>query len=112
MLQISEFGLIEVTRQRSRGNIERLLTRACPACSGSGRVKTDLTLALDLRRALLAPPRLFSAGQTVRVRVQPSLARLLQEEEPRILEETQEDLGVQLVLLNEEGVAGFEILKD
>jgi ribonuclease G len=112
VLPLSEFGLIEVTRQRSRGNIERLLTRACPACSGSGRVKTDLTLALDLRRALLAPPRLFSAGQTVRVRVQPSLARLLQEEEPRILEETQETLGVQLVLLNEEGVAGFEILKD
>ena len=69
VLPLSEFGLIEVTRQRSRGNIERLLTRSCPACSGSGRVKTDLTLALDLRRALLAPPRLFSAGQTVRVRV-------------------------------------------
>ena len=30
VLPLSEFGLIEVTRQRSRGNIERLLTRACP----------------------------------------------------------------------------------
>jgi ribonuclease G len=111
VLPLSEFGLIEVTRQRSRGNIERLLTRACPACGGSGRVKTDLTLALDLRRALLAPPRLFSAGQTVRVRVQPSLAHLLQDDEPKILEEAQEALGVQLVLLSEEGVAGFEILR-
>ena len=40
ILPISEFGLIEITRQRSRGNLERVLTRGCPACSGSGRVKT------------------------------------------------------------------------
>ena len=52
VLQISEFGLIEITRQRSRGNLERVLTRSCPCCSGAGRVKTDLTVALDLRRTL------------------------------------------------------------
>ena len=64
ILQISEFGLIEITRQRSRGNLERVLTRGCPACSGSGRVKSDRTVALDLRRSLLAPPNLFTAGET------------------------------------------------
>ena len=63
VLPLSEFGLIEVTRQRTRGNIERLLTRACPACCGSGRVKTDRTASLDLRRALLAPPVLFVPGR-------------------------------------------------
>ena len=39
MLQISEFGLVELTRQRSRGNLERTLTRPCPCCGGSGRVE-------------------------------------------------------------------------
>jgi ribonuclease G len=112
VLPLSEFGLIEVTRQRSRGNIERLLTRACPVCSGSGRVKTDLTLALDLRRELFAPPRLFTPGQTVRVRVQPSLAKLLTEEEPRILSEAQESLGVDFELMSDESVAGYEVLRD
>ena len=77
ILQISEFGLMEITRQRSRGNLERVLTRACPDCSGSGRVRSDLTVALDLRRALLAPPDLFTAGETVRVRVRPGVARVL-----------------------------------
>ena len=62
MLPVSEFGLIEITRQRSRGNLEKLLTRSCPDCGGSGRVKTDLSVALELRRALLAPSLLFVAG--------------------------------------------------
>jgi ribonuclease G len=112
VLPLSEFGLIEVTRQRSRGNVERLLTRACPACGGSGRVKTDLTLALDLRRELFAPPNLFTPGQTVRIRVQPSLAKLLAEEEPKILAEAQESLGVSLELLSDEGAVGYEVLKN
>jgi ribonuclease G len=112
VLPLSEFGLIEVTRQRSRGNVERLLTRACPVCGGGGRVKTDLTLALDLRRELLSPPRLFTPGQTVRIRVQPSLAKLLTEEEPRILSEVEDVLGVTLELHGDEGIAGFEVLKD
>ena len=75
LLPISEFGLIEMTRQRSRGNLERVLTRACPECAGGGRVKSDMTVALDLRRALLAPPVLFSAGEIVRVRARPGVAR-------------------------------------
>ena len=112
VLPLSEFGLIEVTRQRSRGNVERLLTRACPVCGGSGRVKTDLTLALDLRRELFAPPRLFTPGQTVRIRVQPGLAKLLTEDEPKILAELQESLGVDLELLSDEGVVGYEVLRD
>ncbi len=111
VLQISEFGLIEITRQRSRGNLERVLTRSCVECGGSGRIKTDLTVALDLRRVLLSPPILFSPGQTVRVRVRPGVGKLLAEEDPRILEEVEKTLDVR-VELTEEGLhsgPGFEI---
>jgi ribonuclease G len=113
ILQISEFGLIEITRQRSRGNLERMLTRACPACSGSGRVKTDLTVALDMRRALLRPPRLFTPGETVRVRVRPGVARLFAEEEGALLEELQTELSVTLALEPDDSVlpAGFEMIR-
>jgi len=99
ILQLSDFGLVEVTRQRSRGNLEKILTRACPCCSARGRVRTDLTLALDLRRELLRPPILFTPGETIRVRVPPSLARLLAEEERNILEDVQERLGADLEIL-------------
>ena len=52
ILQISEFGLIEMTRKRVRQSLERSLTQACPYCGGSGRIKSNTTIALgDLARA-------------------------------------------------------------
>ncbi len=111
LLPISEFGLIEATRQRSRGNLERVLTRACPECAGGGRVRSDMTVALNLRRALLAPPVLFSAGERVRVRVRPGVAKLLTEDDPRIVEEVESSLGVRIEIAPDEtlGEEGYEI---
>jgi ribonuclease G len=113
MLPVSEFGLIEITRQRSRGNLERVLTQACPACAGSGRIRTDTTAALDLRRALLRPPNLFTKGETVRVRVRPGLAELLAQD-PSLVADVEDGLGIQLEIFSDEttGFAGFEILRD
>ena len=105
LLPISEFGLIEITRQRSRGNLERVLTRACPACSGGGRVRSDMTAAMDLRRNLLAPPVLFSPGEVVRVRARPGVARLLTEDDPRILEEISAALGIRIEIVPDESLA-------
>jgi ribonuclease G len=112
ILQISEFGLVEVTRQRSRENLERTLTRPCPECEGTGRVKTDLTLALELRRALLAAESLYAPGDTVRVRVRPSLESLLREEEPGLLEDVRQRLRVDLDLVPDPALLGqgFQIL--
>jgi ribonuclease G len=112
MLPVSEFGLIEITRQRSRGNLERVLTHSCPDCSGSGRVKTDMTAALDLRRALLKPPSLYSAGETVQVRVRPGVAELLVES-PRLLADAETSLGIRIECVPDEAVGpeGFEILR-
>jgi ribonuclease G len=111
ILQISEFGLVEVTRQRSRGNLERTLTRSCPDCGGSGRVKTDLTAALDLRRALLKTPALFATGETVRVRVPPSVARLIVEGESSALTDVEERFGVRVELIPDETLppGGFSV---
>jgi ribonuclease G len=80
VLEVSPFGLIELTRQRSRGNLEKTLTRPCPECDATGRIKTDLTVALELRRDLARVFPLYSPGETIRVRVRPSLAELAQEE--------------------------------
>jgi ribonuclease G len=104
LLPISEFGLIEITRQRSRGNMERVLTRACPCCSGGGRVTSDMTAAMDLRRTLLAPPVLFSPGELVRVSVRPGVAKLLTEDDPRILDEISSALGIRIEVVPDESL--------
>jgi ribonuclease G len=112
-LPLSEFGLIEITRQRSRNNLERVLTRPCPHCSGTGRVKTDRTAALDLRRTLLTPPALYAAGETIRVRVASSLAQFLAED-GAVLDEVRTALGVQIQLVADdaEPAGGFSILSE
>src|SRR5262249_31402252 len=111
VLQISEFGLIEITRQRSRNNLERVLTRACPCCSGSGRAKTDRTAALDLRREIFRPPVLAGKGDTIRVRVAPSLAEFLAED-GGLLDEVRRVLGAEIALVPDDALApgAFEVL--
>ncbi|HEY2321273.1 MAG TPA: Rne/Rng family ribonuclease, partial [Thermoanaerobaculia bacterium] len=45
ILQISEFGLIEMTRKRVRQSLERSLTQPCPYCAGTGRIKSNTTIS-------------------------------------------------------------------
>ena len=54
---------------------------------------------------------LFTPGETVRIRVQPGLARLLVEEEPKILSEAQAALGIEVELIAEEGFDGYEVVR-
>jgi ribonuclease E len=97
VLNISEFGLVEITRKRSRANLERLLTQPCPYCSGRGRIKSVATICLNLRKALLHLRG--RVGQTeILLRVNPEISRALQQEERAILAELERSLGVHLLL--------------
>ena len=97
MLAISEFGLVEITRKRSRTNLERLLTQPCPYCQGSGRIRSIETLCLNLRREVLAHPELAVEGELL-LRVHPDVARALQNEEREILAELERVLGAEILI--------------
>ena len=49
---MSEFGLIEMTRQRSRESLTQTIYTACPYCLGSGMVKSHETVSVEIERAL------------------------------------------------------------
>jgi len=95
ILQISEFGLIEMTRKRVRQSLERSLTQACPYCGGSGRIKSNTTIALEIWRELMKLRDLHE-GQDVIVRVNPVVYSTLHTGDP-IFEETERNLGIHLV---------------
>ncbi len=97
VLNISEFGLVEITRKRSRSNLERLLTQACPYCSGRGRIKSIATICLNLRTELLHL-RGRLANSELLLRVHPEIARALQQEERAILDELERSLGVHILI--------------
>jgi len=97
VLNISDFGLVELTRKRSRTNLERLFTQPCPYCEGSGRIQSLSTICLNLRRELLRldrPP----LERELLLRVHPDVARALQGEERAILDELERELGVPVLL--------------
>jgi ribonuclease E len=52
VLRMSRFGIIEMTRQRSRPSVQRSVYQDCPHCSGSGLIKTPESMALDVMRLL------------------------------------------------------------
>src|SRR5437660_8730157 len=51
VLEISELGLVEMTRKRVRQDLRSLLTVRCPTCAGSGVTKSEVSLAGEIFRA-------------------------------------------------------------
>ena len=85
LLQISEFGLVEITRQRARRSLERTLCRPCPNCWGSGQIKTPETVGFEIQREIqrLGPSL---EGKRLVVRVHPAIADALEARRHRFLE--------------------------
>jgi ribonuclease G len=91
-LQVSDFGLVIVTRKRVKQSIERQLTDPCPYCSGSGSIKSASTICYEI---LIEMKKLGGdlEGQGVVLRVNPDIARALKEEESAVLRDMQQTLG-------------------
>ncbi|HEV8059135.1 MAG TPA: Rne/Rng family ribonuclease [Gemmataceae bacterium] len=76
VLRISQFGLIEMTRQRIRPSLKRSVYQDCPACGGTSQVKTTESMSIDVMRLLqLATHR--QQIERVVVRVQEEVERYL-----------------------------------
>ncbi len=73
---ISELGLVQLTRKRTRPGVGASLTRSCPLCGGHGRVKAAETVAREaLSEVLRLAPGLEE--QAVIVRIHPDVASVL-----------------------------------
>jgi ribonuclease E len=52
VLRMSQFGIIELTRQRQRASLTRSVYQDCHHCRGTGLVKTAESVALDVMRLI------------------------------------------------------------
>jgi ribonuclease E len=76
ILRISQFGLIEMTRQRIRPSLKRSVYHDCPHCRGSGQVKTIESMSIEVMRLLqLAAHR--ANVRSIQIRVADSVANYL-----------------------------------
>jgi len=91
-LQVSDFGLIIITRKRVKQSLERVLTEPCPYCSGTGVIKSSSTICYEI----LSEVKKIGAdlnGHRVLLRVNPDIARALKEEESAVLKDLRESIG-------------------
>ncbi|MBI5346510.1 MAG: ribonuclease E/G [Chlamydiae bacterium] len=52
ILGMSEFGLIEMTRQRARESLIQIMFTSCPYCAGTGLIKTFESISIEIERKL------------------------------------------------------------
>jgi ribonuclease G len=88
VLEISELGLVEMTRKRVRQSLHSLLMQPCPTCKGSGVVKSAPAITAEIYRRIQAAT-LDISGQEVLIRVNPEMAAYFQEEEAEGIETLQ-----------------------
>lgn len=79
--QVSELGLVEMTRKRTRESLEHLLCEPCPTCQGRGYVKTSETVSFEIFREILRCARAYQAPNGYTVVANPAIIdRLLSTE--------------------------------
>lgn len=98
ILKISELGLIEMTRQRSRESLENQLLSPCPHCEGRGRVKSPVTVAYDILRAIKKQRSGFEAGKNVIVRMHPEIANFLYDDRSKSLDNLEDEIDHKIII--------------
>ncbi|MDD4601462.1 Ribonuclease G [bioreactor metagenome] len=75
VIGLTGLGLVEMTRKKSRQNLESILYTDCPCCEGRGRVRSPETVVINIRRRLR---KLKSSWQgQLALQVHPTVAAIL-----------------------------------
>ncbi len=82
--EVSNLGLVEMTRQRVRPSVFNALTSVCHSCGGIGRVYTPATVVRQIERTLKRAAA-SKEEQSIVVCVHPEVALRVMEEEPELL---------------------------
>jgi len=102
IFKISELGLVEMTRKRTRENISRILGEPCPYCEGAGLIKSKSTVCYDILREIERTSSELG-GHNIMVEVNQEVADLLYEEERAGVEELERKLRKKIVIKGRPG---------
>jgi ribonuclease G len=90
--EVSELGLVEMTRKRTRESLEHVMCETCPTCEGRASVKTAETVCYEIFRELMREARQFDA-QKFLVLASQEVVDLLLDEESTSVAELEEFIG-------------------
>jgi ribonuclease G len=86
--RISDLGLIEMTRKRTRESLGRLLHEPCFYCDGTGQLQSKQTVVYEILRQIRRD-RAFLPGYSVVVNAHPAVIDLMRAEERESVQEAE-----------------------
>jgi len=94
---VTEFGLIEMTREKTRPSLVHELSEPCPLCDGAGRVLSKETVALKIER-WFKRARAVAEEYDYRLVTHPLLAEVLASEKDNRLKKIARELRLNISL--------------
>ena len=108
--KISDLGLIEMTRKRTRDSLTQMLSEPCSLCNGTGFAKTPMTVAFEIFRELR---RVYSeiTSRSLLIQCHSRVAKVLFNEGRERLEQLEGRIGKRIVVETDDslGAHNFEI---
>ena len=104
VLDISELGLLEMSRQRQDSSILSQLTSTCPYCQGHGLVKSPMAISIEIQRHLVSLLRKAEAEKQPfepKIVIAPQVMQRLRTEDSEILARLQKDYNTRLTFVSE-----------
>lgn len=86
--RISELGLLEMTRKRTRESLNRTMHEMCFYCDGTGQIQSRTTIAYEILRQIRRE-RASLSGYSVLVNAHPAVVDLMQGEEKAAVQEAE-----------------------
>ena len=83
---ISELGLVEMTRKRTRESLGQMLNSKCPVCDGRGTQKSAETVCYEIFREIMRTARAYENDVLLVMASQIVVDRLLDEESDTLAE--------------------------
>jgi ribonuclease G len=100
--KISELGLVEMTRKRTRESLVQLLTEPCPTCEGAGVVKSVTTVAYEILREVRRSGTLVDSDK-IEIECAPRVAELLSKEERDYLDHLEKRFQKLITVIGQKG---------
>jgi Rne/Rng family ribonuclease len=96
-LPFNEFGLVCITRKRTKQALERVLCQPCPYCTGSGMVKSIPTICYEIQTEAKKMAADLDA-QNLTLRVNPEIAKALKTRESSLIDDLEHSTRKTIVI--------------
>ncbi len=100
--KISELGLVEMTRKRTRESLVQLLTEPCPTCEGAGVVKSVTTVAYEIMREVRRSGTLVD-NDKIDIEAAPRVAEVLSRQERDYLDNLEKRFQKKIEVVPQKG---------